>query len=97
MKQKDSYLLNDMYVAEFMEKYEHHNLAGYNSGGYAYRESKKIFARAEEDQMLKAAGTNDISSIAESIRVRGSVSALAKPSLMDKIKKGIGMRVEQTT
>lgn len=42
-------MLKDMYVAEFMEKYEHHNLAGYNSGGYAYRESKKIFARAEED------------------------------------------------
>ena len=32
-----------------MEKYEKLNLQGYNSGGYAYKESKKIFAKAEEE------------------------------------------------
>jgi len=49
MQQKDKYVLSDRYVAEFMEKYERLNLKGYNSGGYAYRESKKIFARSEEE------------------------------------------------
>ena len=37
MKQKDEYVLQDRYVAEFIQKYEHHNLQGYNSGNYAYR------------------------------------------------------------
>jgi len=49
MQQKDKYVLSDRYVAEFMEKYERLNLKGYNSGGYAYRESKKIFARSDEE------------------------------------------------
>ena len=49
MQQKDKYLLSDRYVPEFMEKYESLNLQGYNSGGYAYRESQEIFARAEEE------------------------------------------------
>ena len=39
MQQKDKYYLSDRYVAEFLEKYERLNLQGYNSGGYAYRES----------------------------------------------------------
>jgi len=43
MQTKDKYALSDRYIAEFMEKYERLNLEGYNAGGYAYRESKKIF------------------------------------------------------
>ena len=53
MQQKDKYLLSDRYVPEFMEKYERLNLQGYNSGGYAYKESKKIFAKAEEEEAPK--------------------------------------------
>ena len=39
----------------------------------------------------------DISALAESIKVRGSndMAGLRKPTLMDRIKKGIGMRVEE--
>ena len=39
-------------------------------------------------------GTLDMSSLAESIKVRGNESAVAKPSLMDRIKQGIGLKVE---
>lgn len=49
MQTKDKYVLSDRYISEFMEKYERLNLEGYNSGGYAYRETKKIFSRAEEE------------------------------------------------
>ena len=40
MQTKDNYILSDRFMAEFIEKYEHLNFAGYNAGGYAYRESK---------------------------------------------------------
>ena len=39
MQQKDNYMLSDRYIPEFIEKYEKHNLQGYNSGGYAYLQS----------------------------------------------------------
>ena len=71
-EEKDKYVLSDRYVAEFLEKYERLNLKGYNSGGYAYRESKKIFARAEEEQNMLAHGSIDATNIAESIRVKGT-------------------------
>ena len=47
-----------------MEKYEKLNLQGYNSGGYAYKESKKIFAKAEEENKAFQSGTMDISELA---------------------------------
>ena len=67
MQEKDKYLLSDRYVAEFMEKYEQLNLRGYNSGGHAYRESKQIFAKAEEEHKLMQHGSIEMSGIAESI------------------------------
>ena len=70
MQEKDKYILSDRYVSEFMEKYERLNLQGYNSGGYAYRESKRIFAKAEEEHKKILAGNSDMSAIAESIRRR---------------------------
>ena len=93
MQQKDKYVLSDRYVAEFMEKYERLNLKGYNSGGYAYRESKKIFARAEEEAKAQRSNLKDISSLAESVRVKSSVPTnnVAQPSLFDKMKKAIGL------
>ena len=86
-------MLSDRYVAEFMEKYERLNLKGYNSGGYAYRESKKIFARAEEEAKAQRSNLKDISSLAESVRVKSSVPTnnVAQPSLFDKMKKAIGL------
>ena len=97
MQQKDKYLLGDRYVSEFMEKYEKLNLQGYNSGGYAYKESKKIFAKAEEENKAFQSGTMDISELAQSIKVGGSndMSGMRRPTLMDRIKKGIGMRVDE--
>ena len=96
MQSKDQYMLSDRYVSEFMEKYERLNLKGYNSGGYAYRESKKIFAKSEEEQKMMMHGSIDASSIAESIRIKStSDSALAKPSLMDRMKQAIGLKLEQ--
>ena len=86
-------MLSDRYVAEFMEKYERLNLKGYNSGGYAYRESKKIFARAEEEAKAQRSNLKDISSLAESVRIKTSAAAnnVAQPSLFDKMKKAIGL------
>ena len=91
MQEKDKYILSDRYVSEFMEKYERLNLQGYNSGGYAYRESKRIFAKAEEEHKKIIAGNSDMSAIAESIRVDSS--GIAKPSFMDRMKKSFGLRV----
>jgi len=71
MQDKDKYVLSDRYVSEFMEKYEQLNLQGYNSGGYAYRESKRIFAKAEEENKLMQHGSINMSGLAESIQVRG--------------------------
>ena len=96
MQQKDKYILSDRYVAEFMEKYERLNLQGYNSGGYAYRESKKIFEKAEEENKLNQHGSiHDVSSLAESIKVKvPPTSEDAKPkSLMDRMKEAIGIRI----
>lgn len=96
MQSKDKYLLSDRYVSEFMEKYERLNLQGYNSGGYAYRESKRILSKAEEEHKNLNAETAEVSAIAESIRVRNSAdSELAKPSLMARMKNAMGMKVEQ--
>ena len=72
MQEKDKYVLSDRYVSEFMEKYERLNLQGYNSGGYAYRESQRIFAKAEEENKLMQHGSIDMSGLAESIRVKGN-------------------------
>ena len=90
-------MLSDRYVAEFMEKYERLNLKGYNSGGYAYRESKKIFARAEEEAKAQRSNLKDISSLAESVRIKSSAAAnnVAQPSLFDKMKKAIGLQVAE--
>ena len=42
------------------------------------------------------AQSSDVSNIAESIRVKaGADSSLHRPSLMDRIKQGIGLRVER--
>lgn len=96
MQSKDKYLLSDRYVSEFMEKYERLNLQGYNSGGYAYRESKRILSKAEEEHKNLNAETAEVSAIAESIRVRNSAdSELSKPSLMARMKNAMGMKVEQ--
>ena len=86
MQQKDKYVLSDRYVSEFMEKYEGLNLQGYNSGGYAYRESKRIFAKAEEEQKMMTHGSIDASCLLESIKVKVADGASAKPSLMDRMK-----------
>ena len=94
MQQKDKYLLSDRYVAEFLEKYERLNLKGYNSGGYAYRESKAIFAKAEEDHRLMQHGSMDVSMLAESIKVKGVDSSLARPSLMDRISQAVGLKAQ---
>ena len=72
MQDKDKYVLTDRYVSEFMEKYERLNLQGYNSGGYAYRESKRIFAKADEENKLMHHGSIDMSGLAESIKVKSS-------------------------
>ena len=95
MQEKDKYVLSDRYVSEFMEKYERLNLQGYNSGGYAYRESKKIFAKADEEQKLMQHGTIDMSGLAESIKVRGKDvnPAEARPSLSERIKQSLGIKV----
>jgi hypothetical protein len=93
MQAKDKYVLSDRYVSEFMEKYEGLNLQGYNSGGYAYRESKRIFDKAEEEHKNLLVGSTDVSVLAESIRVKNHDSDMAKPSLMDRIKQSVGMRV----
>ena len=95
MQQKDKYLLSDRYVAEFLEKYERLNLKGYNSGGYAYRESKAIFAKAEEDHRLMQHGSMDVSMLAESIKVKGVDSSLARPSLMDRIQQAVGLKAQK--
>ena len=95
MQQKDKYQLSDRYVSEFMEKYEQLNLQGYNSGGYAYRESKKIFARSEEENKLQQHGSiQDVSTLAESVKVKQPIDTEAKPSLMDRMKQAIGIRLE---
>jgi len=88
MQSKDRYVLSDRYIAEFLEKYERLNLKGYNSGGYAYRESKKIFAKTEEEAKMLTHGSIDASSIAESIKVRSSADKNLEnqPSLMDRMK-----------
>lgn len=95
-------MLSDRYIAEFMEKYEHLNLAGYNAGGYAYRESKKIFQRAEEDPKSQQRGNmKDVSQLAESIKVRSNSVAvqgagMRRPtSLIDKMKIKLGLQVAQ--
>ena len=90
MQQKDKYVLADRYVSEFMEKYERLNLKGYNSGGYAYRECKKIFAKAEESQRNNL---KDVTCIAESVRVRDSLQDVPQLSLMDRIRKSVGLKV----
>ena len=36
MRERDSYVYQNTYVTEFIEKYEQINLQGYNNGGYAY-------------------------------------------------------------
>lgn len=95
MKNKDQYVLSDRYVSEFMEKYERLNLQGYNSGGYAYRESKRILSKAEEEHKNMNAETSEVSAIAESIRVRASDSELGKLSLMDRMKEAIGLKVDE--
>jgi len=95
MQAKDKYVLSDRYVSEFMEKYEGLNLQGYNSGGYAYRESKRIFDKAEEEHKNILAGTAEMSVLAESIRVQNSDSGMAKTSLMDRIKQSVGLKVER--
>ena len=101
MQQKDKYLLSDRYVAEFMEKYEQLNLRGYNSGGHAYRESKDIFAKAEEEhKIMLQHGSIDISNMAESIRVKNAPTnedgvPQARTSIMDQLKKAIGIKVQQ--
>lgn len=46
------------HVSEFLELYESHNLAGYNSGGYAYQSASSLLResevrRSETDQTLK--------------------------------------------
>lgn len=74
MKQKASYLDNDNYVSVFMEKYERLNLKGYNSGGYAYRESKRLLAKADEEHKNLVAETSEVSAIAESIRIKSADS-----------------------
>jgi len=93
MQQKDKYVLQDRYVSEFMEKYERLNLEGYNSGGYAYRECKKIFERAEEEHKYQRGNLKDVTSIAESIRVHSGAAGDTRPSLMDRIKKSVGLKV----
>ena len=95
MKEKDQYTLSDRYVSEFMEKYERLNLQGYNSGGYAYRESKRIFAKAEEENKLMHHGSIDMSNLAESIKVRNSQNdgPTGTPSLMDRMKKAVGLKI----
>ena len=97
MQEKDKYVLSDRYVSEFMEKYERLNLQGYNSGGYAYRESKRIFAKAEEEHKLMQHGSIEMSGLAESIKVRRNSEdqnlGSNKPSLIDRIKKSVGMKV----
>jgi len=88
-------VLSDRYIAEFMEKYERLNLEGYNSGGYAYRESKKIFSRVEEDIQIGShtSAMKDVSGIAESIRV-GKDNANIKEGLFTKFKKSVGLKVD---
>lgn len=96
MKQKDNYMLSDRYVAEFMEKYERLNLQGYNSGGYAYSESLNIFNKAEEEQkrQLKE-GMQDTNMTVDPSDATGiqSESLVRKPTLMEKIKKSVGLKV----
>lgn len=86
-------MLSDRYIAEFMEKYESLNLEGYNSGGYAYRETNKIFSRAEEEHKGHASAMKDVSTIAESVRVSKDTPNIRRESLFDKFKKSVGMRV----
>ena len=50
MSQKDEYILQDRYVAEFIEKFEAHNLHGYNNGGYAYAASGQILNPEPEEE-----------------------------------------------
>lgn len=103
MQKKDTYVLQDRYIAEFMEKYERLNLEGYNSGGYAYRESKKIFNRAQEESKGQhRSNLKDVSSLQESIKVNLSTMNTQdiqgrRLTLFDKLKKTVGIRVAEET
>ena len=87
-------MLSDRYVAEFLEKYERLNLKGYNSGGCAYRESKAIFAKAEEEHRLMQHASMDVSMLAESVKVKGVDSSLARPSLMQRLSQAVGIKTQ---
>ena len=85
-------MLEDRYIAEFMEKYERLNLEAYNSGGYAYRETKKIFTRAGEEHKNQRNNMKDVSALAESIRVTSTNQNVTKSTtLFSKLKKAAGI------
>jgi hypothetical protein len=48
-KDKDLYMIeNSKFVMDYLTQYEQHNLQGYNSGGYAYRNSQ--FVKSTDSQ-----------------------------------------------
>ena len=79
-------MLQDRYVAEFIEKYEHHNLQGYNSGGYAYLQSHQILNNAANQSEVE-----ESAELTQNIKVDGA----RKPSLKDRLKNIVGMKSKE--
>lgn len=96
MREQDSYVYSNTYVTEFIEKYEHINLEGYNSGGYAYKESKEVVfdqadaKKAEETKQRSLEESQVIMPVPE----KGfTMEQSRRVSVLDRFKKAIGMKV----
>ena len=98
MRQRDSYVIANTYVTEFIEKYEEINLKGYNSGNYAYREGQQIFDESDKKKKGAAEENADESKVEVPIAEKGITieGGKKKLSVMGKFKKALGMKVTES-
>ena len=73
---KESYVLSNRFVTEFLESYEKHNLAAYNAGDYAYKQSEQLL-----DQEIVSRANNQTS---VATKLKGGIG-LAKKETLDSV------------